>query len=199
MYEKFLAAAGDRRLFLTYDRGKLEIMAPSRLHERPRRRIGRMIDVLTEEMGIPCEGCGMTTFRRQGLARGLEADECYYLANAERVRGQREIDLGRDPPPDLALEVEATRSALDRMGVYAALGVPEVWRYDGEALHVYRLRPDGEYELTEQSLSFPSLPLPEFVEFLHRNLDLDETSFVRAFRKWVRKHALPPKKRRRKR
>jgi hypothetical protein len=33
-----------------------------------------------------------------------------------------------DPVPDLALEIEDGRSVGRRMGIYAAMGFPEIWR-----------------------------------------------------------------------
>src|SRR3954454_19090485 len=143
-YERMLELVGDRPIRLTYDRGDLELMVPSHDHERYKSLLGRLIETLTLELDLPCDAAGSTTWRKQLEDRGLEPDECYYLANAERVSG-RKIDLEVDPPPDLAIEVEISRSALDRMGIYAALGVPEVWRFDGETLRVAQLRADGTY------------------------------------------------------
>ncbi len=129
--------------------------------------------------------------RRQDLERGLEADEWFYIQNAARMTGLRVLDLRRDPPPDLALEVEATRSALDRLAIYEALGVREVWRYDGEAIHVHRLRQDGHYEVVPDSPTFPALPLAEFVQFIDQTQGLGEVALTKAFRTWVRQHVLP--------
>ncbi len=191
-YEGFLHLMEGRRIFLTYDRGVLEIMAPLFNHEWWKTRFGILLRVLCEEIGSEIQSAGSTTVRREDLARGIEADEWYYIGNALRMTGLRErIDLSRDPPPDLGLEVEGTRSALDRMGIYAALGVPEVWRYDGETLHVHCLRPDGQYEVVEQSVSFPALPLGEFAQFIQNTQGLADIGVSQAFRVWVRQHVLP--------
>jgi Uma2 family endonuclease len=191
-YERFLEAVGNRRIFLTYDRGVLEIMAPLYDHEWWKGRVRVLLPVLCGELGLELQGAGSTTLRREDAKRGLEADESFYIKNVSRMLGLRErIDLTSDPPPDLALEVEGTRSALDRMGAYAALGVPEVWRYDGEAFSVHRLRPDGQYEQSGQSLSFPALPLDEFARFINETQGLGEVALMSAFRDWVRQHVLP--------
>jgi Uma2 family endonuclease len=191
-YEKFLEAIGDRKILLTYDRGRLEIMAPLYDHEWWKTRVTVLLRVLCRELGLEIQGAGSTTLRRQDVQRGLEADEWFYLENARRIAGLRErIDLTRDPPPDLALEVEGTRSALDRLGVYATLRVPEVWRYDGEAFVVHCLRPDGQDEVAQQSRSFPSLPLREFASFIEQTQGLLEIALEDAFRAWVRQHVLP--------
>jgi Uma2 family endonuclease len=191
-YERFLEAVGNRRLFLTYDQGLLEIMAPLYDHEWWKGRVRVLLPGLCRELGLEIQGAGSTTLRREDAARGLEADESFYIKNVSRMLGLRErIDLKSDPPPDLALEVEGTRSALDRMAAYAALGVPEVWRYDGEAFSVHRLRPDGQYEQSAQSLSFPALPLDEFARFINETQGLGEVALADAFRDWVRQHVLP--------
>jgi Uma2 family endonuclease len=190
-YESLLNGLGDRRVRLTYDRGDLELMSPSYRHETFGRLLGRMIDTLTLELNLPMKGGGSTTFRRADLDRGLEPDECYYLANQPRVQGKEEIDLTVDPPPDLAIEVDITRSSLDRMGIYAALGVPELWRFDGESLQVYGLQADGTYALRPSSLSFPFLPMSDVVRFLIRGEAMDETPWVRSFRDWIRAEVAP--------
>ena len=166
-------------------------MSPSYEHEAYGALLGRMIEILTEELNIPIKAGKSTTFRRLDLDRGLEPDECYYIDNAARLLGKAEIDLRRDPPPDLAIEVDITSSSLDRMGVYAALGVPELWRFDGQSLQVYRLGPKGAYEPVDRSPNFPSLPPAEVVGFLHQSLTTDDTSLARSFRAWVRERIVP--------
>ena len=98
--------------------------------------LGRIIDILAEELEIPYDAGGSTTHKREDLAKGLEPDQCYYIRNEPLIRGRMELDLTHDPPPDLAIEIDISRSSVTRLGIYAALGVPEVWRYDGEALQV---------------------------------------------------------------
>ena len=190
-YERCLDAFGEQRLFLTYDRGRLEIMAPLYDHEWWKRRIGFLLPVLGSELKLDVQGGGQVTLRRQDLLRGLEADECFFVRSAARVLGPRRLDLSTDPAPDLAVEVEMTRSALDRMGIYAALGVPEVWRHDGKRLRAYRLREDGEYEESNQSDVLPMLPLDEFDQFMHRTQGLSEAGVLVPFQEWVRQNVLP--------
>ncbi|MBV8076797.1 MAG: Uma2 family endonuclease, partial [Planctomycetaceae bacterium] len=117
-------------------------------------------------------------------------DECYYLTNAERVVGRR-IDLSVDPPPDLAIEVEISRSALDRIGIYAALGVPEVWRFDGEALRVEQLQADGTYREVAASPGLPFLSSEEVVQWLRLAETMGQTPWLRQFREWVRDELAP--------
>jgi Uma2 family endonuclease len=191
-YEKMLEAIGDRPVRVTYDRGNLELMSPTPTHEIYKRWFNVLFVMLAEELPLRVKACGSTTFRRQDLDRGLEPDECFYLTSVERVREWAALDLSQDPPPDLAIEVDITRSCLDRMGVYAGLGVPELWRFDGESLQPYRLREDRTYESCAQSPALPFLPLPEFVPFLHQSLTAaDDRDLLRSLRAWVRQRVLP--------
>ena len=169
----------------TYDRGTLEIRSPSYRHERFKKLLCRMIHTLTEELWIPIRSDGSTTWMSDARQQGLEPDECYYVANEPRVRGRKEIDLAVDPPPDLAVEVEISARSIDKMPLYAALGVPEIWRYDGKTLQVEQLQPDGTYARRDRSTAFPFLPLEELARFLDRRDTTDETTWIRSFRTWV--------------
>jgi Uma2 family endonuclease len=176
---------------LTYDQGSLEIMTTSHGHENYAELIARFVEALTEELDVPIHSGGSTTFKRKAKKRGLEPDKCYWIQNEPLMRGKKEFDIDTDPPPDLAIEVAITSSSLNRMAIYAALGVPEVWRFDGEVLRIYQLGADGEYEPCDRSPTFPYLPPAEVVRFLRLSDTQDETSLVRAFRAWVREHILP--------
>ena len=191
-YLRMLRVMGRRRsVRLTYDCGVLEIMSPSPLHERLDRILARLIDALTEELGIPVCGTRSTTFKRQEKEKGLEPDESYYFRNEAVMRGKDKIDLRTDPPPDLAIEVEVSRSALDRLDVYAGLGIPEVWRCDGEALTVHLLGDDGNYHPADRSRALPFLPVQELMPFLRQRTQVDETTLIRSFREWVRQQDWP--------
>ena len=186
LYESLLEQVGDQHILLTYDRGSLEIMAPSTFHEHYKRLIGRFIEVMTMALDIEIFSASATTFRREDLERGLEPDECFYIQNAPHFRTVRQIDLSRDPPPDLVVEMEYTRHAIDRLDIYAALGVPEVWRYDGRRLTVMLLQPGRAYAVSTVSTAFAFLPLQEFEHFLARRDTTNETTLVREFHDWVK-------------
>jgi Uma2 family endonuclease len=145
-----------------------------------------MIEAMTEELNIPILSAGSTTLKLQLKERGLEPDECYYLGNEAKMRGKRELDLAVDPPPDLAIEVDISSSSLDQLAIYATLGVPEVWLYDGAVLEVYQLQPDKTYAKQTHSPAFPFLPLDEIERFLARRNETDETTWIRSFRAWVK-------------
>ena len=193
-YEHLLEELGDRRVRVTFDRGALELMAPSYRHENYASALGLFVMVLCEEFDLAVKSGRTTTFRRVDMDRGLEPDDCFYMRHVRKILGKDEIDLAIDPPPDLAIEIDIASSSLDRMGIYAALRVPEVWRFDGRTLQVHCLRPDGEYEECPSSPTFPTLPLRRVVDFLLQGTELDDVALTRKFRAWVRKHVVPRKK-----
>jgi Uma2 family endonuclease len=176
---------GRRRLRVTYNHGEMEIMSPSQGHERGKRLIGRMIETLTEELGIAVMSVGSTTFKDELKDCGLEPDECYYVQHEIDVRGKK-IKLGEDPPPDLVLEVDITTSVIDRFPIYAALGFPEIWQYaDGEIV-IHLLQPNGQYAVADTSQALPMAPVTKLAEHLERCDQMDETTWIREFRRWVK-------------
>jgi Uma2 family endonuclease len=190
-YETLLKEFDERPIRLTYDRGSLEIMTLSYGHENYAELLSLFIIVLTEELRVPRHSGGSTTFKREALQRGLEPDRCYWIQNELRMRGKKDFDIETDPPPDLAIEVEISRGALNRMAIYAALGVAEVWRFDGDVLKVHRLEAGQKYAKSDHSPTFPHLPIRELAEFLRASDAQDETSLELSFRAWVRQHVLP--------
>jgi len=180
-----LAASDCAGTRFAYDKGVLEVMSPSIEHEWLHRNLGRMVETVTEELNIPVLSAGSTTLKLQLARRGLEPDECYYLAHEAQMRGKRELDLSVDPPPDLAIEVDISRSSLDKLDIYANVGVPEVWLHKGDALEVHHLQ-GGGYVRHDASLAFPFLDMEEIERFLGRWEQQGETAWIRSFREWVR-------------
>jgi len=186
-YEMIGAALRDRGgIRLTYDRGNLEIMTTSREHERSKMWLGGVLEGLAEEFHKEIEPAGNMTFKRKPEERGLEPDQCYWIANEPLMRAKLTWDPDIDPPPDLFIEIEISRSFLDRMNMCATLGVPEIWCFDGETLRVYLLQPDCTYRESDSSPTFPGIALAGIVSFLHPSETMDYLSIVRAFRAWVR-------------
>jgi Uma2 family endonuclease len=186
-YGRLLRAFDDRHVRLTYDQGTLEIMTLSHKHEGYSYLMGRFVDVLTEECGLPVKAGRSTTFRRRKKQKGLEPDNCYWIANERRVRGKDRINLAVDPPPDLALETDIMHSSLNRLAIYAALRVPEVWRFTAKKLTFLVLRANGAYESTTHSAIFPFLAPADVIRFLQMRSTDDENTVVAAFRAWVQK------------
>jgi Uma2 family endonuclease len=184
-YVKIADGIGERHVRVTFDQGSIELMTTSYRHEWWSDRLHTVIKCLAVELNIELQSGGSTTIRREYLARGIEPDQCYFIASAPRVTGPRDFTPEDVPAPDLAVEVDISRSSLDRLGIYAAIGVPEVWRFDGSVLNVYRLNPQRKYEDRTQSDSFPMLPLDRLAHFLSSSRDLMDTALMRAVREWV--------------
>jgi Uma2 family endonuclease len=185
-YQSLLRMIGDQPIRVTYDRGDAELISPLLKHERKTSLLGQFVRILARELKIPVMPTGSCTWSREDLDRGLEADESFYFGALERVADADRVDLTVDPPPDLAIEIEITQSALGRMGIYGALGVPEVWRYDGSTLRVMIRHPDGTYRASERSLAFPSVPMDQLAEFACREQARDENAILEEFAQWVR-------------
>jgi len=178
-----LAEQGGIRL--TYDRGNLEIMTPSAPQVGSKKILSRFVESVSEELNIEICSLGSLTCRREDLARGLEPDQCYYIQNEDVVWDKEQIDLNQDPPPDLVVEIDVTSSSIDRLSLYASLGVSEVWRYDGNRLIIYQLEAQ-EYTERDVSPTFPFLSQVEMLRFLELRRTTKENALIRLFREWVR-------------
>ncbi len=187
-YSRLLYAFAEKpRIRLTYDRGELEIMSPLLELDDDAEFFGALVRVLTEELGLPIRGGGSTTMRRRRLKRGLEADRCFWITNAHRMAGRRRLDLRTDPPPDLAIENDVTHSSLDRLSIYAALRVPEVWRLFGETLTFHTLNADGIYVTADVSRAFPMVTPANLLPFIQKARQVaDDNAVLREFREWIR-------------
>jgi Uma2 family endonuclease len=152
-----------------------------------------MIELMTLELNMAMMPGGSTAFRRELMEKGLEPDECYWIANAASMQGKLEFDADTDPPPDLALEIDIIRSSLNRMGIYAALGTRELWRFDGESLTVHHLV-GAKYRVRDRSRAFPFLLVQELLRFVKQAETEDQTTVMRAFTQWVRETLLPAAK-----
>jgi Uma2 family endonuclease len=174
-------------LHMTYDRGTLEIMAPSPAHERYGSFIAIAVNAWAEELEIPICNLGEMTCKREDIEKGFAPDKCFYAQNEPQMWQKMEIDLMTDPPPDLAVEIEMTRSATKKIAsIYAAFGVPEVWRFDGNKLQAYELI-EGGYRPRESSLAFPRRPSEKVEELARQVGQVREMTLIRDFRHWVRK------------
>ena len=172
------------RVRMTYHQGVLELMSPSGPHESIKRSLEQMIDCWCEVHDIPFKAFGSTTYRRQDQAAGLEPDSCYYIQSVELIGEKEELDLTIDPPPDLAIEVDIASSSSGRLPIYAALGVPEVWRTNGDWLRVYNLI-EGQYAERVESETLTGLPLKELIAFVRRRTEFSSLQLIREFRAWA--------------
>jgi Uma2 family endonuclease len=176
---------------ITYDHGHLEMLIPSAGHERFDFFLGRLIDAWTEELSIDVQNYRTLTLKREELLYGLDPDNCYYIAHEAAIRNKEEIDFAVDPPPDLAIEIDLGGSAMDKLEIYAAFGVPEVWRYDGDNLFIYLFdsedKSGSRYRESSGSQCLPGFPIREVAEVMQKIGSMSDTELVRKFRQLVRK------------
>ena len=187
-YERYLRAV-DRKLpvRLSYDEGRLEIMALSPEHERIGKLIPHLIFVLAQVCGMKFLSLGSTTMRKRKKSKGLEPDDCYYFNNLAAVSQIKRMDMTVTPPPDLALEIDITSPSLSKEPIYAALGVPELWRHTGNHMQFFRLAGDEYVEISHSDL-FPFLTPDILLNHLKQGALSDITEMAENFRIWVKAH-----------
>jgi Uma2 family endonuclease len=188
-YLALRAASENEHVGMTYDQGALELMSLSKRHEQIANLLGVFVEIWAMELNIDIQSCRTMTFQREDILRGLEPDNCYYVQHEPLVRGTDEADFTRDPPPDLVVEISVGRSAIEKRPIYAAFGVPEVWRYEGGRLYVYALGTGDRYHSVPESECLPNFPVAEAERLLGELGSASQTSLLRAFRDWVRENA----------
>jgi Uma2 family endonuclease len=175
-YQELREANPGGHLRMTFDQGVLELMSPSKKHEQISSLIGSMMYEWMMLHSIGAVFGGHTTFSRRDLLRGLEPDNCYWIARYPEALDKEVIDLTVDPPPDLALEVEVSRSSVPKLPIYQALGVPEVWRWRRGSLEVLILNAAGQYQSNPDSKALTGFPFKlaeEFIELRDVNNHLE--------------------------
>lgn len=184
-FEQILDAIGDDRAArIAYENETLEIMTPLPEHESGKEIIGDLIKALLEELDIEFLTLGSTTFKNETMLRGIEPDQCFYIANEAQVRGKKRLDLAIDPPPDLALEIDVTSRT--HPSIYQALGVPELWRFENGKLEINILQ-NGQYQQSEQSLFFPNLAIAQAISHhSDQSRIVGRNTVLKAFRHWIR-------------
>jgi Uma2 family endonuclease len=174
---------------LAYDGNDLEIMTIGRTHEDFKDLLGRLVNAITDDLHLPCRGAGQTTWKRPEIERGLEGDRTYYFrpetlrqdAQARR-RGAR--DIAEYPNPDLAIEIDLSPPEVDRPGIYAALRVPEIWRFNGEVAEIAQLGRDGKYTPTASS-RFLLIRPEEIVRWVVEEDTEDLAEWRARLREWI--------------
>lgn len=185
-YEELLGILGnDCSSRITFNSGRLEIMSPSDWHDYYKSLLGRLVDVITEELDLDCVAFGSMTLKLEKKRKGTEPDDCFYITNADKVIGKKGLDMKSSPPPDLAIEVDVSHRSDSKFEVYAALGVPEIWRYRKGKMHFYQLSDESYVETTTSGL-FPFLTTDVLSGFLKEDYIQNLNQVKRAFRQWVR-------------
>ncbi|NOT60180.1 MAG: Uma2 family endonuclease [Acidobacteria bacterium] len=185
-YEDLLAAITDQPHFrISYDRGELEIMSTSSTHESWKVLFTHLLAILAEELNLNLYSLGSMTFKLPDFAQGVEPDDCFYIHRAAQIIGVEEIDLARDPGPELVVEIDLSSHSLDKFPIYANLGVEEVWRRNKRELEFYRHDGYGFQRVTQSEL-FPMLTSERLERFLLKGRQEGIVPMNRAFRVWVR-------------
>ena len=162
-------------------------MSPRPEHQEYKRFIERLVDTLSDELDVNVEPRGSATWKRKP-DKAAEGDSCYYIANAERIIGKRNIDITKDPPPDLLIEVDSTNESIEKLEIYSALRIPEIWRYavKHNRVHMYELK-RREYTEIRRSRSFPVLTREVLVDFIDLSKTQGQKKSLAAFREWLNK------------
>jgi Uma2 family endonuclease len=184
-YEQLLSELGASysvRVF--YDRGRMEIVSPKPIHERPIEILHRLIVAISDQLDTDIESLGSTTLKRQMREAGAEPDASFYIQHAAVMHGY--FDLAHNPPPDLVIESDHISSSLDKFDIYARLGVPEIWRVFSQRVSFWLLNKDTYLE-SEQSHSFPFLSAQILNEYVEQGLMSGERKAAKAFREWIKK------------
>lgn len=168
-----------------FDRGTLEIMSPSSEHEELSDLITQLVFILAEEWAFEYRSFGRTTFRREELESGFEPDGCFYIQSVGHISSVKRLDLATHPPPDIAIEVDLTSPSLNKLPIYARIGVPEIWRYDGQKVTILLLQ-GGEYLESQRSRSISRLTSLALSQLIEQGTSMKRSAWVRAVREWAR-------------
>lgn len=185
-YKRLLADDEERRVpRMTYDQGVLELVTPSTPHEKAAQTLTLLVEIVAATLHTPSLNVGSTTYRRQDLQRGFEPDASFYVQNESLVRDRPFIDLNVDPPPDLVIEMEMSRSARDKLPLFASLGIPELWRSDGQRITILLLEQD-QYHESSSSLALPVLTSDVLTRFLAESRIMTRPDWFEAVSAWAR-------------
>ena len=176
--------AAGQQLFITYDNGEMEIMPPLPIHDRIKMVVHDLMMLSCAERKIDIVAMGSTTFRREAIAKGIEADSCYFIARAAAAR-EAQFDVALGPVPDLAIEIDITRRSVPREPIYAALGVTELWRYRKRGLAFLQLQ-NSRYQPIDRSIAFPFLAAGDLERFISNVDTMSYPQWQDEFRQWVR-------------
>ena len=195
-YVGFNDALGERSYpRMIYCAGRLTfIMAKTRHHEWLSFYLGSFVAEVATILGIECEPSGEATYRRRKKEAGLEGDQTFHFGrHAKRMRGPKNYDFDVDPPPDLAIEVEATHSADDAVEAWGRLGVPEIWRFDARrwTCTFWNRRDDGTYQQVARSSFLPPLEPNDVVDQMRRVQQIGNMQWRAQLDDWVRNDLLP--------
>jgi Uma2 family endonuclease len=190
-YERVHEVVGLNRWHrIAFDGKDLEIMPTSGFHDFVTDFSFRFIEIVTEELEIAPTSLGSTTWMRAEIQRGIEADQCFFftpekLAMIGVATARAETDIAAYPNPDLAIEVDISEPKVDRPGIYAALRVPEIWRFGKTGLIIVRLTDRGAYADAGRS-GFLPIVADEVARWVLEEDRSNLLDWKRRLRAWVR-------------
>src|SRR5437867_12782683 len=129
-------------------------MTPSGKHEKYKNLLHDLVLILSDELDQEILSYGSTTLKLKPKRKGAEGDDCFYIQRAGQIGEKDQLDLRIDPPPDLVIEIDVTHDSSVEFAIYAALGVSEVWHYDGSRFSIWQLAQQA-YSPSPFGLSFP--------------------------------------------
>ncbi|MDQ3130811.1 MAG: Uma2 family endonuclease [Acidobacteriota bacterium] len=168
-----------------FDEGNLLIMSVSPEHEGIKDAIVYLVNILTEEFQINARSLGSTTYTNDEIEKGFEPDSCFYFENEPKIRGVKRFDFAVHPAPDLIVEVDITSLSTFRQHIFAALGVPEIWRFDGDKMQILRLEKDKCVEIAN-SLALPKVTPEKLTEFVQKSETLSRLEWINEVRTWAK-------------
>lgn len=187
MYENLLEKYRDENTpRFTYDSGVLEIETMNSVeHEEDNRILAKIVELLLEESNIDYRNLGSPTYKKKTLRKGFEPDSCFYIQSLDLIEGKTKLDFEKDAPPDLIIEINRTSSSVARMPIFAAFGVPELWRFENETVKFYALE-QGVYIEVEKSLALPVLSDKVATEFLLNSREMKKMAWIKKIREWFK-------------
>jgi len=192
-YEELLEQVGEAPgLRISYDEGSLCVMTISSEHEKYASFINRLMTVICLRLRIEILAFGSSTMRKPKRSAGHEPDACFYVQTAPLIGNKIQLDFETDPPPDIVVEIDVHHDSRSRFPVYARLGVSEIWRYDGQAMTIYRLADEDareQYVTVDTSSALPMLSATLLTEMIERMRTDGELSALLAFDEWLRVRA----------
>jgi Uma2 family endonuclease len=184
-YEQLLEELNDSNAVrISYDHGRLDVMSPSQYHEMYKDLLLRVALAVADHLGCDFESRGSTTFKAGQFEQGVEPDTFFYIQNAARIIGRRRLDLFRDPPPDVIVEIDVSHGSRSRFDFYARIGVPEIWLYDERRAQIYHLQ-ENEYIEATNSRAFPPLTAEVLTQCLEQSKTAGQSAALRSFRAWL--------------
>lgn len=184
-YQQLAADLGEQPVRLAYDQGTLEIMTPSFEHERLNRLLADIAQALAFGKDLAIEPAGSTDFSREDIERGFQPDSCFYLGDkVEAIKGKKRLDMSIDPPPDLVIEIDVTSRSLDKLPLYASIGVLEIWRFDLERFIIYRLE-EPDYQEVSTSQVFSGVSATDLLTFIHQADEMPRKALFFHIMEWV--------------